>query len=61
MRKYISVSQFSKDGSALKDFEEDNVGFIRIIRIMWDFWRHNGTRHNDWSRITIFVSKDKLK
>lgn len=58
MRKRVRITVFSADDSSSSCYET-TVGLIGFLRIMWDFWRHNGTGLNDWARITAFIEKEK--
>ncbi len=58
MRKHVSITVFSSDDKNSSSYETV-VGLIGFFRIMWDFWRHNGTGVNDWARITAFIKKEK--
>ena len=54
----ITVLSSSSDDSTRSTYET-TVGPIGFLRIMWDFWRHNGTGLGDWARITAFIEKEK--
>ncbi len=58
MKKDVTVTVFSSDDSNSSSYETV-VGPIGFLRIMWNFWRRNGTGFDDWARITAFVKREK--
>lgn len=60
MKKHVTITASSSKNSTRSSYET-TVGLIGFFRIMWDFWRHNGTGFNDWARIAIFIKKEGSK
>lgn len=54
MKKHVSITVLSSDYKTSSRYEMV-VGPIGFLKIMWDFWKHNGTGFNDWARITASI------
>lgn len=62
MKKIVEVIKSAgTDSSGSASREYCDIGFLGACRKLWHFWRHNGTRLDDYDEFRIRVIERKAK
>lgn len=57
MKRNVTIRRFNQANGVASLFG-DRMGFLRLVRILWQFWKHYGTRLDDFNGMTICISED---